>query len=145
MLIPTKQMSENRGTPELVKSWIGDNDSTRLISMLAGIPKDSPLNQPQRTVKTSSFPLVASAISAIDREIDVTKTRLARPVHKSSYSTGSTVCKRAKRKYKDKRMIIKQKLLSCRIPYDMHQCPMPAPPVLPRLQAGEKVTLVGRQ
>lgn len=144
MLIPTKQMSEDRERPDLVESCIRDNDSAMPISMLAGIPKGSPLIQPQRTAKTSFCPLVASAISAIDREIDMTKARLARPVRNSSYSTGSTVCKRTNRKYKYKyqQVIIKQKLLSCGIPNNMHQRPMPAPPVLPRLEAGEKVTLV---
>jgi Na+-transporting NADH:ubiquinone oxidoreductase subunit NqrA len=130
MHIPTKQMSENRGIPELVK-----------CCNRTEIPKVSPLIQPQRTANTSFFPLVANAISAIDREIDVTKARLAIRVRNPSYSTGSTVCKSKKRKHKVERTIIKQRLLSSGIHNNMRQRPMPAPPILPHLQAGEKVSL----
>jgi hypothetical protein len=111
-------MSETRGIPAL-----SDNDSVILDSII----QCSALIQPQ-TADTSSLPIIVSMRSAIDRDIEVT---LARRVCKSD--SGSSVRKHT-REYKA--YGIKQKFIFPK------RRPMPPPPGLPCLNAGEKVTLM---
>jgi hypothetical protein len=111
-------MSETRGIPAL-----SENDYVILDSII----QFSALIQPP-TADTSSLPIIVSMRSTVDREIGVTMARRV-----SNSGTGTAVRKRT-REYKNHG--IKQKFIFYKL------SPMPPPPVLPCLNAGEKVTLM---
>lgn len=103
---------------------LNENDSAILDSII----QFSAMIQPQ-TADTSSLPFIVSMRNTIDREIAVA---MARRVYNSG-TARSSVRKRT-REYKVYR--INQK---CAFP---KRRPMPPPPILPCLNAGEKVTLM---